>query len=82
MTNEEKAIQIYDVTYNQCIEDGYPKKVSVTCAIMGKMGAEIMAEWKDDKFYTILACVQYSFEKQQFKGVDEFINDIKKQWEE
>lgn len=49
MTNEEKAIQIYNVTYDQAIKDGFPKKVAITCAIMGKMGAEIMAKWKEQQ---------------------------------
>lgn len=49
MKNEEKAVQIYNVTYNQAIEDGYPKKVAITCAIMSKMGAEIMAKWKEQQ---------------------------------
>lgn len=40
-----------------------------------------MAKWKDDRFYTILACVKYSLEKSQIDRVDEFINNIKKQWE-
>lgn len=47
MTNEEKAIQIYNTTYEQCIEDGYPKIIAITSAIMCKTGAEIVAEWKE-----------------------------------
>ena len=55
MKNEEKAQQIYNVTYNQAIEDGHPKKVAIICAIMGKMGAEIMAKWQDEQYAKVLA---------------------------
>lgn len=43
--DEEKAIQIYNVTYKQFIDEGYPEKIAITCAIMAKAGAEIMAEY-------------------------------------
>lgn len=73
MTNEEKTKELADFLYFKLSHIDY-----------GTLTEKLleMAEWKDDKFYTILACIQYSFEKQQFKGVGEFINDIKKQWEE
>lgn len=40
-----------------------------------------MAEWMNDKFYLILACIKYSLEKAGLDA-DEFIDEIKKQWEE
>lgn len=48
MTNEEKAQEIYNIIYKQCVEDGYHEKIATACAIMGKTGAEIMVEWKDN----------------------------------
>lgn len=41
-----------------------------------------MAEWMDDRFYKILACIKYSLEKSGIDRVDEFVDDIKKEWEE
>jgi hypothetical protein len=40
-----------------------------------------MAQWKDDRFHAILACIKYSLEKAGI-SCDEFINGITKQWEE
>ena len=40
-----------------------------------------MAEWKDDKFFAILACIKFSLEKQVFSA-DVFVEGIQKQWEE
>lgn len=70
MTNEEKAKEIGRKWYN----DDAP--------LVAYRSALQMAKWKDDRFYTILACVQYSLEKSGVSGVDEFINGMKKQWEE
>lgn len=47
MTDKAKAQEIYNKIYKQCIEEGYHKKIATTYAIMGKVGAEIMAEWKE-----------------------------------
>lgn len=75
MNNEELAYKIAKRHYRSARQITDSQKECYDSALE-------MAELKDNKFYTILACIQYSFEKQQFKGVDEFINDIKKQWEE
>lgn len=76
MTNEEKAreLAIYfgreiDAQGKACYDIGY----EVACSKM--------AEWKDDKFFTILACIKFSLEKQGIGGADKFIEDIQKEWE-
>jgi hypothetical protein len=82
MTNEEKARTI--------ISEYCKKENCLQCG--GKYSAEKggcveyqkimqMAQWKDDRFYTILACIKYSLEKAGING-NEFIDDIKTQWEE
>ena len=54
MNDEEKTKEIYNITYNQCIEDGYSEKISRACAIMSKTGAEIIAQWKDGQIKQLL----------------------------
>lgn len=55
MTNEEKIKHIYNITYNQAIEDGIPEKIAIMCAIMCKTSAEIMDKWKDEQYAKALA---------------------------
>ena len=67
MTNLEKAKDLYH-------------KVGMEESMLSALCE--MAKWKDDKFETILANVKFSLEKYGIKGVDEFVNCMKKQWEE
>lgn len=70
MTNEEKAKEI---SQQRC----YDRNLQI--AVYEDMMQ--MAEWKDNKFYLILACIKVSLEKAGLNG-DKFIDEIKKQWEE
>lgn len=75
MTNKEKADEISE-NYSTSRYLPNDKEIAAYDAAMQ------MAEWKDDKFYMILACIKYSLEKSKVDGVDEFVNNLKKEWEE
>lgn len=68
MSNEEKTKEI---------GRGYGKETR----IFAYSAALEMAQWKDEKFYKILACVKYSFDRQGLNG-KQFVEDMKKQWED
>lgn len=72
MTNEEKARELALRLVGEDQIEAYQCLVAYFIE---------MAQWKDDKFYTLLACVKFSLEKSGVNGVDEFINNIKKEWE-
>lgn len=76
MTNEEKAKKIYKDNLYDCEIRGVAQDEQEILFMLEKM-----AQWKDDRFYTILACIKYSLENSKVDGVDEFINNIKKEWE-
>ena len=69
------------IKMHQLIDTIYPS-TSMGDYVLKEMLVMEAMKWKDDKFYTILACIKYSMEKHGIKGVDDFIMDIKKQWEE
>ena len=76
MTNEEKAKEISKKYEDWWALESPDVEKAVYDSVMG------MAQWKDDKFYMILACIKYSLEKSKVDGVDEFVNNLKKEWEE
>lgn len=83
MTNEEKSKRIAAdnrLGYLEMENDGGVYEVNSEDECY--QSAMEMAKWKDDKFFTILACIKFSLEKIGIKGADKFIEDIQKQWEE
>ena len=82
MTNEEKSKKIAEqnlMTYVALENDGGTYEVNSEDECY--QSAMEMAEWKDDKFFAILACIKFSLEKQGFSA-DVFVEGIQKQWEE
>ena len=76
MSNEEKAKELSKKYEDWWALESPDVEKAVSDSVMN------MAQWKDDKFFTILACIKFSLEKQGIGGADKFIEDIKKQWEE
>lgn len=81
MTNEEKIKELSYLNCRRISCNGCGNCKDCSHAEIDEMALEV-AKWKDDKFFTILACIKFSLEKQGIKGADKFIEDIQKQWEE
>ena len=87
MTNLDKAIEIsespaqYDIPFNDESINGKNTNKETIIRLQRYNAAMVMAKWKDDKFYIILACVKHSLDKQGFNG-EQFVEDMKKQWED
>ena len=81
MTNNEKIKELWYLKCRRTSCNGCGNCKDCSHAEIDAIALDV-ARWKDVKFYSILACIKLSLEKQGIGGADKFVDDIKKQWEE